>query len=101
MRKGGLGRAKGRTLSVLLRSAWDPHTHRTLDQTHIFSSALPNDDARNSRYTEALLRHLPAAGGELEKSMKEASKDVFKDTHKKQRPWVSNCLMQDVVLVHA
>jgi hypothetical protein len=33
--------------------------------------------------------------------MKEACKDVFKDTHKKQRPWISNCLMQDVVLVPA
>ena len=83
-------RSTNRNAEFLVGSACDPG-----------SSALPNDDARNSRYTEALLRHLPAAGRELEKSMKEAGKDVFKDTHKKQRPWVSNCLMQDVVLVRA
>ena len=63
--------------------------------------ALPNAGARNSRYTEALLRHLPVAGRKLEESMKEAIKDVFEATHKKQRPWVNNCLMQDVVLVPA
>jgi hypothetical protein len=83
-------RSTNRNAEFLVGSACDPG-----------SSALPNDNARNSRYTEALLRHLPAAGRELEKSMKEACKDVFKDTHKKQRPWVSNCLMQDVVLVPA
>jgi hypothetical protein len=63
--------------------------------------ALPNAGARNSRYTEALLRHLPVAGRKLEESMKEVGKDVFEATHKKQRPWVNNCLMQDVVLVRA
>jgi hypothetical protein len=26
---------------------------------------------------------------------------VFEATHKKQRPWVNSCLMQDVVLVRA
>ena len=83
-------RSTNRNAEFLVGSACDPG-----------SSALPNDNARNSRYTEALLRHLPTAGRELEKSMKEACKDVFRDTHKKQRPWVSNCLMQDVVLVPA
>jgi GTPase SAR1 family protein len=63
--------------------------------------ALSNAGVRNSRYTEALLRHLPVAGRKLEESMKEAIKDVFEATHKKQRPWVNSCLMQDVVLVRA
>ena len=61
--------------------------------------ALPNKDARNSRYTAALLRHLPAAGRHLLLSMQKVNKDVFEGTQKKQRPWVNHCLMQDVVLV--
>ena len=32
-------------------------------------------------------------------SMKEVTKDVFKKTSKKQRPWYNNCVRQDVVLV--
>ena len=95
--KGSDGHAKGfgkslrstsRNAEFLVGSACDPGT-----------LALPNDAARNSRYTEALLRHLPVAGRTLEESMKEVTKDVFKDTAKKQRPWYSNCVMQDVVLV--
>jgi len=83
-------RSTSRNAEFVVGSACDPGT-----------LALPNAGARNSRYTEALLRHLPVAGRKLEESMKEAIKDVFEATHKKQRPWVNNCLMQDVVLVRA
>jgi len=61
--------------------------------------ALPNGGARNSRYTEALLQQLPAAGRKLEDSMKAVTREVFSKTQEKQRPWVESCLMQDVVLV--
>ncbi len=83
-------RSKSRNAEFLVGSACDPGTF-----------ALPNGHHRNSRYTEALLRHLPVAGRKLEESMKEVTKDVYKDTDKKQRPWYDNCLMQDVVLVPA
>jgi hypothetical protein len=63
------------------------------------TQALANDDARNSRYTEALLKHLPVTGRQLEESMKEVSKDVYNKTQKRQRPWTHNCLHQSVVLV--
>ncbi len=81
-------RSTSRNAEFVVGSACDPGT-----------LALPNAGARNSRYTEALLRHLPVAGRKLEESMKEAGKDVFEATHKKQRPWVNGCLMHDVVLV--
>ena len=61
--------------------------------------ALANDGARNSRYTEALLRHLPEPGRQLEESLKEVSIDVFEKTLRKQRPWKNDCLHQSVVLV--
>jgi hypothetical protein len=61
--------------------------------------AYPNDVARNSFYTEALLRHLPVPDREIEKSLKEVSKDVFKKTQKKQRPWKNDCLHEELVLV--
>jgi hypothetical protein len=63
------------------------------------TAALANDGARNSRYTEALLRHLPEAGRQLEESMKAVSIDVFEKTLRKQRPWKNDCLHQSVVLV--
>ena len=81
-------RSTGRNAEFLVGSACDPGT-----------SAYSDNAARNSRYTEALLRHLPVAGRRLEESMKEVTKDVFKHTGQKQRPWYNNCMMQDVVLV--
>jgi hypothetical protein len=60
--------------------------------------ALPNEASRNSRYTAALLKHLPVKGRDLLMSMREVTADVFRDTQKKQRPWFESCLMRGVVL---
>jgi len=81
-------RSPGRNAEFLIGLACDPGC-----------VALPNDLARNSIYTEALLRHLPIAGRKLEDTMKAIRIDVFNTTCKKQRPWDESCVMQNVVLV--
>jgi uncharacterized caspase-like protein len=61
--------------------------------------ALPNAGARNSFYTQALLKHLPVPDRQIEMSLKEVSIEVFNKTKKDQRPWQYHCLHEDVVLV--
>jgi len=61
--------------------------------------ALPDEEERNSKYTSALLQHLPVPGRTLEESMKEVAKEVFEKTRRKQRPWNESCVMQAVLLV--
>ena len=61
--------------------------------------AKPNQHARNSYYTAALLKELPVAGRTLEDSMREVASHVMRETRKQQRPWTHSCVLQRVVLV--
>jgi len=81
-------RSTARNAEYLIGLACDPGT-----------VALANDKSTNSRYTAALLEHLPVPGRPLEDSMKEVTRHVLKNTQKQQRPWSHSCLIQDVVLV--
>ena len=81
-------RAKSKESEFLIGLACDPGT-----------VAQANDNARNSRYTEALLKHLPVPGRTLEESMKSVTTAVYNKTNKEQRPWLNSCVMQRVVLV--
>ena len=54
---------------------------------------------RNSRYTAALLRHLPAPGRPLEVTMREVRAEVLAQTGQAQKPWENSCLTESVVLM--
>ena len=61
--------------------------------------ALPNKASRTSRYTEALLPHLPVPGRELELSLKEVTRHKLAHTNNKQRPWRNMCRTESFILV--
>jgi uncharacterized caspase-like protein len=61
--------------------------------------ALANPNARNSRYTAALLKQLPVVGQPLEVSMRKVCAEVFEQTEQRQKPWVNASLTVPVVLV--
>ena len=61
--------------------------------------ALADRGSRNSRYTAALLRHLPAQGRPLEATMREVRAEVLAQTGQAQKPWENSCLTESVVLV--
>ena len=61
--------------------------------------AKPNQHARTSYCTAALLKELPVAGRTLEDSMREVASHVMRETRKQQRPWTHSCVLQRVVLV--
>jgi tetratricopeptide (TPR) repeat protein len=55
-------------------------------------------DGKNSPFTEALLKHMPQPGLEIEQVMKEVKAEVFQKTNGKQRPWHNSDLIQSVFL---
>ena len=61
--------------------------------------ALTNKGSRNSRYTAALLRHLPTPGRPLEVTMREVRAEVLAQTRHTQKPWENSCLTESVVLM--
>jgi chloramphenicol 3-O-phosphotransferase len=75
---------------VWIGLAWDPGTVAMAD-TH----------GKHSRYTKALLEHLPKAGRRLQDSMLKVGKDVLRDTNQCQRTWTTDCLTEAVVLQRA
>jgi tetratricopeptide (TPR) repeat protein len=55
-------------------------------------------EGRNSPFTEALLKHLPEPGVEIEQAMKRVKADVYSKTNGRQRPWHNSDLIQSVFL---
>lgn len=56
---------------------------------------------RNSPFTTAFLKHIPASGVEISGVMKRVRTDVVEATEKKQIPWDHSSLRSDVILVNA
>ena len=74
------------------------------DGTMIVYSTQPENvaldgDGRNSPYTAALLKHLPAPGLEVGTLMRRVRLDVVASTERRQVPWDSNSLLNEVILV--
>ncbi len=59
--------------------------------------AADGDDG-NSPFTQALLKHFPEQGVEIEQLMKEVKADVYARTNGRQRPWHNSDLIQSVYL---
>lgn len=55
-------------------------------------------EGKNSPFTEALLKHMPQPGIEIEQVMKKVKAEVFQKTNGKQRPWHNSDLIQSVFL---
>jgi hypothetical protein len=76
------------------------------DGTMIVYSTQPENvaldgDGRNSPYAAALLKHLPTPGLEVGTLMRRVRLDVVASTQRKQVPWDSNSLLNEVLLVPA
>jgi len=55
-------------------------------------------DGRNSPFTEALLKHMPEQGVEIEQVMKRVKAEVYNKTNGRQRPWHNSDLVLSVYL---
>ena len=60
--------------------------------------ALDGEDATNSPFTTALLKHFPTEGLELQQVMTRVKADVLTLTRQRQRPWHNSDLAREVYL---